>query len=351
MEKMLTKEEFEAVKASLLDVRFPVLSHGGVTLVDVLGSDRRIVQAARCTSNLAAKTDSEDRNLIRFLMRHRHSTPVEFPQMTFLVECPMDCWRQWIRHRMASVNEFSSRYSEVPDVNDVTAPEAWRRQAVTNRQGSSGATVTEWPEGYSVVPCRGFGTAAVEMYSVDRPADASPPLGHSYDTAEEATPGRYLSDQEAMLHGIQRQVYEERLAFGVAKEQARKDLCLSTYTRAMWHMDTHNLLHFLGLRMDLHAQLEIRSYANQIGKIVQQLFPVMYQAFEDYRLNALTLTALDQYVIAKMCSSTAQGDAVPFNVEHFMFCQHPDWLGLSRCRERDESLEKLQRLGIVRKGV
>ncbi len=341
MEQLLTEEEFQSRLASLKGRRFPLLSKGGLTLVDAMGSDRRIVEAARTTSDITGKGDADDRNLLRYLVRHRHTTPREFPVVCFLVEIPMDAWRQWIRHRTASVNEFSTRYSEVPDVNDTTDPVAWRLQATTNRQGSSGEFVTAFPEGYDV------DTMGPEP---------TPVLVKSRRTA-----GEYLSSQEKQLHDLQRSVYEERIRFGVAKEQARKDLCLSTYTRAFWQNDLHNTLHFLGLRMDAHAQLEIRVYANQMSEILRQLYPVTWAAFEDYQLNASTLTALDKLVIKNLVEdahgwafdahNTGREEKIfmpPYPIERFMECQHPDWKELQRCRERDECLQKLQNLGLVR---
>ena len=373
MDKMLSQEEFDSRLAALRNKRFSVLSHGGVTLIDAMGSDRRIVEAARTTSDLAGKGDLDDRNLIRYLLRHRHSTPFEFPQVTLLVECPMDTWRQWIRHRMASVNEFSSRYSEVPDVNDETEPGAWRLQSKANRQGSAGNFVTEWPEGYS--PAKVAGKDGLpDVYLVDvkppgRPTTAGQSAAEKVTPVfvMQPTPGEYLSAKEDMLHAAQRHVYEERLKFGVAKEQARKDLCLSTYTRAFWHADLHNTLHFLGLRMDSHAQLEIRLFANQIGEILKELFPVTWAAFEDYRLHAMQLTALDQQVIRNLQANHYFWLNYPFKPEEiertlggrqivkvqphgrgaFMAAQHEDWRSLEKCRERDECWQKLLNLGLV----
>lgn len=161
----------------------------------------------------------------------------------------------------------------------------------------------------------------------------------------EPTLTEYLSQRERELHQTSREVYEERINLGVAKEQARKDLPLSTYTEAYWKMDLGNLLHFLGLRMDAHAQLEIRTYANIIGyEIVAKLFPTVWQGFLDYRLNAMTLTALDQDVI---CRLNAYGSKAAWTVEMFMACQPDRWQSLARCRERDECLAKLQKLGLV----
>lgn len=318
---IFTEEEFSQQVKELRGKQFPVLSEGYVMLVDAMGGDKRIVDAARTTSDVEGKSDADDVNLLRYLMRHRHSTPTEFAQLTLKIRIPMDAWRQGVRHRMASINEFSSRYSEVPDRNDKTPPDKWRLQSVSNRQGSSGEHVTDYPE-------------SVYLVNESRPGESA---------------GAYLSRTEDTLHMQARAVYEERLRFGVAKEQARKDLCLSTYTELYWHWDMHNLMHMLGLRMDKHAQLEIRMYANIIGEqIVAKLFPVTWQAFLDYRLNALTLTALDQRVIGWLLASQRE-HGVAYSLAQFAAAAEfvPAWHGLQRCRERDECLAKLQRLTMV----
>lgn len=281
--------------------KFPVLDDGFVTLVDAMGDDSAIVQAARVSYGAGTKTVSDDRTLIRYLMRHRHTTPFEMAEVKFLVRVPMDIWRQWIRHRTASVNEYSTRYSIAIEAAHRTSPEAWRRQASSNRQGSEGFLAREI--------------------------------------------GEQLSEEERELQEHARRVYQHRLELGVAREQARKDLPLSTYTEAYWKIDLHNLLHFLELRMDPHAQWEIAQYAQVIGhEIVAKLFPVTWEAFLDYRIHSLTLSRLDCEVIQKILA--ARGVAI--SEADFTLLQHDSWQGLARCRERDECLEKLRKLGLVR---
>src|SRR5256885_15853499 len=166
----------------------------------------------------------------------------------------MDAWRQWIRHRTANVNEYSTRYSVAIDAAQKTPPDKWRRQSSDNRQGSVGFL----------------------------------------SRAE----GEELTASETDLQTLARKTYETRLSAGVAREQARKDLPLSTYTEAYWKVDLHNLLHFLMLRMDPHAQLEIRSYANAIGnEIVSRWCPIAWEAFVDYRLKPINLTRYDPEVL------------------------------------------------------
>lgn len=176
-----------------------------------------------------------------------------------------------------SVNEYSTRYSEAIDSREVAS--VWRAQSTGNKQGSSGV-VDAWPEGY--------GTRKLEYGPWTVVINGSDYLTRTWD--REPTPSEWLSHVESLHHKYSSDVYKERLLFGMAREQARKDLPLSTYTEAYWKIDLHNLLHFLGLRMDSHAQQEIREYANVIGNIVASLFPVTWQAFLDYRLNAVTLS-------------------------------------------------------------
>jgi thymidylate synthase (FAD) len=243
---------------------------------------------------------SDDRTLIRYLMRHRHTTPFEMAELKFLVRVPMDCWRQWIRHRTASINETSTRYSIAIDASQTTPPEQWRRQATTNRQGSEGF----------------FDSQA----------------------------GAELTAEETELQGRARAVYQSRLERGVAREQARKDLPLSTYTEAYWKIDLHNLLHFLALRMDPLAQQEIREYACTIGQeIVRPLFPLVWEAFEDYTLHAMELSRLEQEVVARLATSKQ----LPADESAFLAAGDPSWKDQARCRERDECREKLVRLGLM----
>ena len=285
--------------------KFPVLNDGFVCLVDVMGDDSSVVQAARVSYGEGTKKVSDDRTLIRYLLRHRHTTPFEMAEIKLLVRVPMDCWRQWIRHRMASVNEYSTRYSVAIDSAQSTPAEAWRTQAEQNRQGSGEPLPTQI--------------------------------------------GEKLTAEEQHLHDESRRVYEARLEAGVAREQARKDLPLATYTEAYWKIDIHNLLHFLALRMDSHAQEEIRLYATTIGReILRPLFPVVWEAFEDYRMGGSSLSRLEQQVIrGLMTQAAAAGKAPPYSIEDFMAVQDPTWVGLSRCRERDECRDKLVDLGLL----
>jgi len=284
--------------------KFQVLDDGFVTLVDVMGDDQSVVQAARVSYGEGTRKVSDDRTLIRYLMRHRHSTPFEMAEMKLLVRVPMDCWRQWIRHRTANVNEYSTRYSLAIDATQTTPPNQWRTQAATNRQGSG------------------------------------EPLDEQI--------GANLSREEAEFQSAARKLYEARITAGVAREQARKDLPLSTYTEAYWKIDLHNLLHFLALRMDAHAQQEIRDYARTIGeKIVQPLFPLVWEAFVDYSLESMFLTRLERELIARLTQRLAAAGRARGIEQDFLAVQDPSWADLTRCRERDECRDKLLDLGLL----
>lgn len=254
-------EKLEKLRVPALDeilgIPFKVLKDGFVRVIDYLGSDESIVQAARVSYGKGTKKVREDEALIRYLLRHQHTTPFEMCEIKLHVRVPMDCWRQWIRHRTANVNEYSTRYSIAIDATETTEPNEWRKQAVTNRQGSEGFL--------------------------------------------ESALGYELSKQEAELHTLTRDVYQKRIDAGVAREQARKDLPLSTYTEAYWKIDLHNLLHFLHLRMELNAQLEIRQYAEVIcNEIVKRWCPITWQAFWDYQMNAMTFSGLEIKIIIAM---------------------------------------------------
>ena len=233
-----------------------VHEQGLVALVDVMPrlvpagmtADYAIVQAARVSYGQGTRKVQEDRGLIRYLARHRHTTPFEMVEFKFHHVMPIFVARQWIRHRTANVNEYSARYSVVKDRFYRPSIESIRQQSATNRQGG------------------------------DQPADVS--------TAEDFL--RYLEATEAHYAD-----YERMVEKGVARELARIGLPLSVYTEWYWKIDLHNLFHFLSLRMDPHAQQEIRDYANAMLALIQPIVPIAAEAFLDYRLNAITLSGLE----------------------------------------------------------
>lgn len=287
----------------ILGKTIPVLHDGFVRVVDYMGGDASIVQAARVSYGDGTKKTSQDRALIRYLLRHRHTTPFEMCEIKLHVRAPMDVWRQWIRHRTASVNEYSTRYSIAIDSANATLPGEWRTQSADNKQGSGEPLPTET--------------------------------------------GAILSEEEAAFHRSARDIYEHRLAAGVAREQARKDLPLSTFTEAYWKCDLHNLLHFLALRMEHHAQKEIREYATVIGEqIVARWVPFAWEAFLDYRLGSETLSkdALE------LLGFVARGEADAARAhaeERGLVTRDADSGAWKLGREAREFEDLLQRLGLT----
>ena len=234
-----------------------VLDQGFVALVDLMPrlvpvgatADYAIAQAARTSYGRGTKKLNEDEGLIRYLMRHKHTTPFEFCELKFHVRMPIFVARQWIRHRTASVNEYSARYSIVPDEFYIPKGEHIQEQSLTNKQGR-GDLVSEDAANSFIEACT----------SISRDAY-----------------GRYQ-------HAVQA---------NVAREIARIVLPVNAYTEWYWKCDLHNLFHFLRLRMDSHAQMEIRVYAEAMYRLVKPFFPIACRAFEDYRLNSVELSALE----------------------------------------------------------
>jgi thymidylate synthase (FAD) len=300
-----TAEHLERPRVEALDrilgTPFKVLDDGFVRVVDYMGSDESIVQAARVSYGKGTKKIHEDRGLIRYLMRHRHTTPYEMCEIKLHVRVPMDAWRQWIRHRTANINEYSTRYSVAIDSAQTTTAKEWRMQSAGNRQGSAGF--------------------------VDEKLGAN------------------FSQQEAELHRTARRIYNERIEAGVAREQARKDLPLSTYTEAYWKVDLHNLFHFLSLRMDEHSQLEIRQYATVIGdEIVSKWCPIAWEAFLDYRMSALSFSRLETEIMQRINANDAKGASAIAEKNGWL---EPGKNGLKRNREREELEAKLTRLNLT----
>jgi thymidylate synthase (FAD) len=211
-------------------------------------ADAAIVQAARVSYGQGTKKVNEDRGLIRYLLRHRHTTPFEMIEFKFHVVMPIFIARQWIRHRTANVNEYSARYSVVPDRFYVPTLENVRQQSASNRQGG------------------------------DQPVDV--------ETAEEFL--NYLERCHTQYAD-----YQRLLEKGVSRELARIGLPVSVYTEWYWKCDLHNILHFLSLRMDSHAQQEIRDYATAMFALIKPIVPVVAEAFEDYHLGGVHLTRLE----------------------------------------------------------
>ncbi|WP_134724309.1 FAD-dependent thymidylate synthase [Paracoccus luteus] len=233
-----------------LYVAHPVLDHGLVRVIDYMGDDGAIVQAARVSYGRGTRAVSNDEGLIRYLMRHWHSTPFEMCEVKFHVKLPVFVARQWIRHRTANVNEYSARYSILDREFYIPAPEQLAAQSTVNNQGR-GAVLS--------------GDEAQRVLDILRD-DAM----RSYD------------HYEGMLSQEGQQ--------GLARELARMNLPANIYTQWYWKTDLHNLFHFLRLRADAHAQYEIRVYAEAMCRIVADWVPLAYAAFEDYRLGGVSLS-------------------------------------------------------------
>ncbi len=235
----------------ILDKEFPVLDKGFVRLVDYLGSDERIVQAARVSYGKGTKTFREDRGLIHYLLRNEHTSPFEQVVLTFHIKLPIFVARQWIRHRTARVNEISGRYSVLKEEFYLPALEDLAPQSKDNKQG--------------------------------RATEPFPP-----------EVGEGILRRLSTLQGEAYKVYEELLETGLAREVARIVLPLCAYTEWYWQMDLHNLMHFLKLRMDPHAQKEIRLYAQVIFEITKRVCPIAMEAFEEYVLRGVPFSGKER---------------------------------------------------------
>jgi thymidylate synthase (FAD) len=238
-----------------------------VRLVDFMGSDAAIVQAARVSYGAGTKSVSNDRALIRYLMRHKHTTPFEMVEFKFHIKAPIYVARQWLRHRTASVNEMSARYSIVD--TGFFLPEELRKQAKSRGQGG------------------------------EEPLDEG---------------GSNLLAKQKASCDLAFHVYDELIAKGVSRELARAHLPQCTFTEFYWKINLHNLLHFLQLRIDDHAQKEIRDLAKQVYDLIKPIVPVTCEAFEDFRLGSVTLSRLEVYAIKNgKCEVPGQGENQEFH--------------------------------------
>ncbi len=232
---------------ALLNERLEVLDHGFVRLVDYMGGDARIVQSARVSYGEGTRTVREDAALIDYLLRHAHTSPFEQVVMTFHLKMPIFVARQWMRHRTARANEISGRYSVLPGEFYLPEPEQLRPQSRTNKQGRADEAV---------------------------PAELQETVLRLLRTSQE---GRYAE-------------YETMIEDGLARELARIHLPLSLYTEMYWQIDLHNLMHFLRLRMDDHAQYEIRVYGRALARCAHAVAPLAYAAFEEHVLHGRRLS-------------------------------------------------------------
>jgi thymidylate synthase (FAD) len=258
---------------ALLHQAIPVLDHGFVRVVDYMGDDGAIVQAARVSYGRGTKAANEDRGLIRYLMRHRHSTPFEMCEIKYHVKLPIFVARQWIRHRTANVNEYSARYSILDREFYIPAPEHLAAQSAVNRQGRG--EVLQGPE-------------AARVLDLLR-EDATRNYDHYLEMLNEDQVGNAMDPARQ----------------GLARELARMNLTLNAYTQWYWKTDLHNLFHFLSLRADAHAQYEIRAYADAMMQTAEAWVPIAASAFRDYRLGAVTFSAQMLGIVRRLLAGEA----------------------------------------------
>ncbi|MBH9972445.1 MULTISPECIES: FAD-dependent thymidylate synthase [Commensalibacter] len=270
-QQLYTKRPISPGLEEMLYQAFPVLDHGFVRVVDYMGNDSAIVQAARVSYGTGTKKVSEDRGLIRYLMRHYHTTPFEMCEIKFHVKLPIFVARQWIRHRTASVNEYSARYSIMDREFYIPEPRVLAMQSKVNHQG------------------RG------EVLSADQ---SEAVLSLLRNDAQKC-----YDDYEKMLRT------PEENGFGLARELARMNLTLNSYSQWYWKVNLHNLFHFLQLRIDSHAQYEIRVYAEVMLKTVRAWVPLACEAFEDYRKGAVTFSSTMMNVIGKLLNGQSVDQA------------------------------------------
>ncbi len=288
------------VMAGASRVEIPVLDHGFIALIDAMPrlipegktADAAIVQAARVSYGEGTKKVHEDRGLIRYLLRHRHTTPFEMIEFKFHVAMPVFIARQWIRHRTANVNEYSGRYSIMPDQFYRPTIESVRKQSKSNRQGGEETFINEDAGDDQVATAQEFLTYLDEAI------------------------GKY-------------QEYLKLTEAGVSRELARIGLPVNVYTQWYWKCDLHNILRFLSLRMDAHAQLEIREYAEAMYALIAPIVPITLEAFRDYELESMHLTRLEVEALRAEFGAGGSGD-----------------LDSSNSREKAEWAAKRQALGL-----
>ncbi len=266
-----TNTTLRATVPSLEEILYkplPALDHGFVRVVDYMGDDTAIVQSARVSYGKGTKKISNDKGLIKYLMRHWHSTPFEMCEIKLHVKLPIFIARQWIRHRTANINEYSARYSILDKEFYIPSVENLASQSQVNKQGRA------------------------ESLS---PEEANKVITLLKNDAEQT-----YRNYEVMLNENSEGETLDDGSMGIARELARMNLTLNTYTQWYWKIDLNNLLHFLALRADAHAQYEIRVYADIILDIVKKWVPVTYEAFEDYRVGGTQLSAKEILILKKI---------------------------------------------------
>src|SRR6187401_1008282 len=259
-----TRRPVAPAAEEILGCYFPVLDHGFVALVDYMGTDACIERAARVSYGYGTRQVSKTRGLLRYLRRHLHTTPSEMVELKFHCSMPMFVARQWIRHRTANVNEYSGRYSLMPMLFYTPSEEQLQTQSKRNNQGRSGTTV---------------------------------------EAAKYAEAVRRWNE----IREKSRSAYEWMTGEDIARELARIDLPLSTYTQWYWKIDLHNFLHFLKLRVDTHAQWEIQEYGRVMAGMLKRVAPLSYEAFIDYDVCGARLSRMELDALRKLVSVEGDG--------------------------------------------
>ena len=268
-EKTPTCREVAPALEEILYRAIPVLDHGFVRVIDYMGTDSAIVQAARVSYGKGTKKINEDAGLINYLMRHRHTTPFEMCEIKFHIKLPIFIARQWIRHRTANVNEYSARYSILDKEFYIPQAEHLAPQSKKNHQGRSEQALS--PQETARV---------LELLK----HDSEQVYGHYEELMNSKNTGEVIDESRD----------------GIARELARMNLTLNYYTQWYWKIDLHNLIHFLSLRADAHAQYEIRAYAEPMIDILKAWVPLTYQAFMDYRMGAATISSKGLSAVKRM---------------------------------------------------
>ena len=292
-------------RVSLLEkwsVPVKVLDHGRIEVLDVMGTDASVVEAARVSYQQGTRAVNEDRGLIRYLMRHRHTTPFEMCEVKLRVKLPIFVERQWVRHRMSSTNEMSARYSELPEEFYIPVAEQVCYQTDDNKQGRSGPL----------------------------------PESEAFEFQENLN---HVSTQSFVN-------YKDDLKRNVARETARVGLPLGTYTEKIWKIDLKNLLDFISLRADSHAQWEIQQYAIILEKIVSEFFPLVHEAFIDFRREAHTFSRQEMLVLRMMSKYFVDACISDDNDVRSELKSLFDYCGVESKRERGAFIKAL---GIVLK--
>ena len=275
----------------------PMYEHGFVGLIETMGSDAAISQAARVSYGTGTKSVSDDRNLIRYLKRLKHTSPFEMAEVKLHIKLPIFIMRQWIRHRTANVNEYSARYSELSNEFYVPSLEYIAPQSTTNNQGRSGEMSDSLKKSASIL---------------------------MRDSLEKS-----FNDYEILLNDISDD------GFGVSRELSRIVVPVANYTECYWKIDLHNLFHFLALRMDSHAQQEIQDYATAVYELVKVHFPLSCEAFEDYQLHSKTLSRMDLLAIKDMLNGTFVADPKYYGMSKREYTELVDFFGPSAAHSQN----------------